>query len=167
MSTEVMSGLFGKVAEQLGEGLLGASAVESRAGELESRGGLDAAELARILGAGAVSSGWAMYQSGLAGQLERVPGVKDEAMGHLIAGEWCDPEGVSVMVRPEPGGRYRWVRWVPGQGQEWLCDERRFRTPAGQAIRYLRLWSEQEDPHGAWRPAFAVFAGFEDSGEQA
>lgn len=167
MKAEAMSELFGKVADKLGPALLGNTSLDRTSGELESRGNLDAEQLAAVLDAGELTAGWAMYQSGLKSRIEGVPPVRDETLGHLMAAEWCDAAGVSVMVRSESGGRYRWVRWTPGHGQEWLCDERSYRTPAGQAIIYLRLWSDQRDPHGAWRPVSAVFAGFENSGEQA
>ena len=167
MKAEAMSKLFGKVADKLRPALLGPTPLDRTTGKLESRGNLAAEQLSALLVAGEVAAGWVMYQSGLNSQLEDVPAVQDEALGHLIAAEWCDSEGVAVMVRCESGGRYRWVRWMPGEGQEWLCDERRFRTPGGQAIKYLRLWSDQADPHGAWRPISAVFAGFKTSGEQA
>ena len=167
MKVEVMSELFAKVADKLGPALLGSSALDRKTGTLESRGDLEPEQLAQLLGEGEVAAGWAMYQSGLQGPVERIPGIRHEALGHLIAAEWCDAQGVSVTVRPESDGRYRWVRWMPEEGQEWLCDERSFRTSGGQTIKYLRLWSDQKDPHGAWRPVSAVFAGFENSGEQA
>lgn len=167
MKAESMSALFANVAEKLGPALLGPALLDRVTGELESHGNLQAEQLAELLGADEITSGWAMYQSGLKSRIEGAPAVHDESLGHLMAAEWCDAQGVSVTVRSESGGRYRWVRWVPGQGQEWLCDECRFRTPGGQAIKYLRLWSDNTDPHGAWRPVSAVFAGFESSGEQA
>ena len=167
MKPEAMSKLFGKVADKLGPTLLDPDPLDRTTGKLESRGNLAAEELSALLDTAEVAVGWAMYQSGLKSHVESVPAVRDEALGHLIAAEWFDAGGVSVMVRLASGGRYHWVRWVPGEGHEWLCDERRFRAPGGQTIKYLRLWSDQADPHGAWRPVSAVFSGFENSGEQA
>ncbi len=167
MKIEAMSELFGKVADKLDPTMLGGSPLYRKTGSFESRGDLEPQALAQMLGPGEVTAGWAMYQSGLQSQIESIPEMRHEALGQLIAAEWCDAEGAAMAVRCETGGRYRWMRWMPGEGQEWLCDERHFRAAGGHTIRYLRLWSDTQDPHGAWRPVSAVFAGFEKAGEQA
>ena len=166
MKAQQMSQIFEKVAASLGTSLMASPELTPKTGVLDNRGDLDSLQLADLLGEGEVRAGWAMYQSGLKDSIERIPEIQDEALGYLIAGEWCDTQGRSVSVRLVAGGCYHYASWVPGEGQEWLCDERRFRTVHGQAVKYLRLWSDQTDPHGAWRPSAAVFVGFENSGEQ-
>lgn len=167
MKIEAMSDLFAKVADKLGPTMLGGVPLYRKTGSFENWGDLAPEAVAGIVGAGEVTAGWAMYQSGLQSQIEGIPKVRHEALGQLLAAEWCDVQGASVAIRCETGGRYRWVRWMPGEGQEWLCDDRHFKAPCGQTIKYLRLWSDTIDPHGAWRPECAVFAGFEKNGEQA